>query len=729
MKLRTVSYTTSTGSTDSTINDNSTWSSKVLLRPLVPDAEAQYADAGDGQEPQLTGMKLISATLELSFTYLGSMSGIGAAYSTLAALFDKRDKTERTLILKDIDDSDFQWQCTCRNKGVGIPDGRTVTVRVALTSEILLAVNATTETTWTNASSAPKSVTINKGNISALPSFTISPNASTTNGNKYKRFVTTYNYTKRGAIGYPIEITNGGLDTSNIIYTAGAYFTINAPGTGINASVTTIPYDNPAGSLPTTYPFNIYSSGEQMKVTARTGTTSGNLTVVRGVNGSTAGSHSDNEQLALSKMAYDGRDIRIVVGDGNGNSMEVPRWFGGAVGATGGMNTSATKIWIPYNYAARAVGTLLSSINDTDVTLTLDPTTIDGAFDPTDGLLIIGSEIIPYSSAELSSLVFSGLIRGGKGSTADVHSAGDTVRAINEIWMYYGNGAPTTPVYSDALKPMFVLTSTNSAWNFGSFASIVNTSQWEWKQSANGTYLYTQDASGTTPFLRPATTDPVTVMGIGLSLASSYGEWILTIPFGMTGAVFTTIKRLNLPANQAFLLAKEGTQVTSVAISSAGASWSTTASLSITASASRLSLYLKNTQTTWYAAVAAVQVETVSVALSTATTSDDFGIPYISMGSEQVITSDLDAKLTNTVTGDIIYLKFPDIAIGSSLRFNTFRKTITYSADERSAFQALQRYVPRTEWLQALYGSNSFTFSQAGWDIVISWRGRSNTFG
>jgi hypothetical protein len=90
----------------------------------------------------------------------------------------------------------------------------------------------------------------------------------------------------------------------------------------------------------------------------------GNITgIVRGANGSVAASHANPTTVFLSKMAYDGRDIKIYVGLGNGTSTSVPLWFGSStVGATGGMNTAATKIWINNNYATRAVGTLYASI-------------------------------------------------------------------------------------------------------------------------------------------------------------------------------------------------------------------------------------------------------------------------------------------------------------------------------------------------------------------------------
>lgn len=739
MKPIVYSYTNPvTGTADTTINSGgSDFTCKILNMPIVTDGQPNFSRAGDGQEPVLTGVISQGLVLELQFTC--GQTNVGDGYDLLAAMFNKFDRSEKTLTIRDDDDKvagvGRAYYATCRNVGVGKPQKSAVIARVALKSEFLLTSLTTTESTWTNASSGSKTVTIDKGNVPALPVLSLSPSAANTNGNKYYRLVTCYNYTKKSAIAYHVEITGGGLDTSNIIFTAGTYFTINN-GAGITAVATTIAYDNPAGSLPSIYPYNIYSAGEQMRVTARTGTTSGNLTVVRGVNGSTAATHSDNEQLVLSKMAYDGRDIRIIVEDGSGNGIETPYWFGGATGATGGMNTSATKIWIPYNVISRTIGTLSASISDTDTSLILTPSTVEAIFPPQNGSLLLDSEVATYDTYDVTTGTFTGLIRGTKGTTAASHTLGITVRAMNAILMYHGNGnAITAPSYSLALKPPFDLTSTNDAWTYSTFAdNRINTAD-EWKPSpvvANGQSVYYGDASGSAPFVLPTPTNPVSDIGVSAIAAGEYGQWVVAVAFGCTSAATTTLKRLNLPANQAYLQgyansALVGKQV----IAAQGTTWSTNTSVTFTPTSSvdKVMLYLKNTQTTALARRAAVQMASITININGSTSDDSWGRPYVSMGSEQTINFDMDTIIANTTTNESIRIIRPSVATGQVVEVNTLLKSVYYRADNSNAFPNLQRYPARDEWLKLLQGANVLTCSQDGIDIVIAWQGRNNSFG
>lgn len=734
MRPQLYSYTDPvTAAQNTTMNDGVNFTnSKVLLAPIVSDGRVSWALGGDGQEPFLTSVISQGSIIELHFYCM--QGNVGDGYDFLAAMFNKRDKRTKTLVVRDLDDLVVgvgrSYSATCRNVGVMKPQGRSVVVRVALVSEVLLTTSATTETTWTNASSGSKVVTVDKGNIEALPVFDITPNASNTNGNKYWRRVDNYNYTDKAAVAYHIDVTNGGLDTSALINFSSIFFTVSA----VNAVVTTIPYTARTGTFPSIFPYMIYRGGEQLRVTARTGDTSGNLTVVRGVNGSVATSHGAGAQLALSKMAFDGRDVRIFLGLGSGSLVEVPYYLGTGANA---MNTTVTKFWVPVNYAPRALGTIATSIDNIATTMQLSLTGLTGDFMPANGMVLFDDpgnvEICPYDTFDVATGVFTGLVRGQRGSTAVGHASGVTVRAVNDFRFYYGNPSATAPVYTTALKPPFALDSSNDQQTYNTFgASAINTID-EFKSSAGGNNVinYTGDASGVAPFTTPAPTDPNDYIGISIIEKGSYGQWLLAVPFGYTSASTTTAKRLNLPANQAFLQSFDGANYTNQALAAQGTTWSGNTSYTITPSsgtASRLLFYLKNTQTTAYARRAAVQLGSIVVNISTASGSA-WGRPYVSMGAEQTLDFDVDTIITNTTTNEAIRIVRPDCPVGQTIRVNCLLKTVTYLGDNSNAFPSLQRYQARDEWMRFLQGANTLTCSQAGLDIVPSWQGRQNSFG
>jgi hypothetical protein len=733
MRPLLVSYTDPvTGSQNSTVNDGVNFgNSKVLLNSIITDGRPAWAMGGDGQEPFLTSVISQGTIIELHFYCM--QTNVGDGYDILAAMFNKRDTRTKTLIVRDQDDLVLgvgrSYSASCRNIGVTKPRGRSVVARVALVSEVLLVTTATSETAWTNASSAPKVVNIDKGNIEALPVFDLSPNASNTNGNRYREFVTTRNYTRKSAVNYHLPIQ---INTSALINFTAISVQVNA-GAGIaaNPAVVTIPYDTVVGTLPAV-PFMIYRGGEQMRVTTRTGTTSGNLTVVRAVHGSTITSHADNAVLALSVIAFDGRDVRIFSGIGSGSTVETPYWIGSG---SFGMNQTTTLFWIPYTYAARALTTLFTGIDNVVTSMTGTTTAQEGNILPTNGMVIIESEICPYDTYDFSTGIFAGLARGQRGTAAAAHASGVSIYSINELWFYHGNASATAPVYSNQLKPPFDLSqSSATSLVYETFSDTTINTLDEFKPSAGGNNVQFSfgDASGAAPYVQPAPTNPTAFVGVSVIDASSYGQWLLNLPFGYTQAQSTTVKRLSLPANQAFFQAFDGSITTNQAIAAQAASWSGNTTVTLTptgGTASRFLMLLKNTQTTAYTKRASVQMGSITFTLSNATTSTAWGVPLVSVGALQTLDFDVDTILTNAATGDSIRIVRPDCPVGAVIRIDTLNKTIRFLADNSNAFPALQRYPARAEWLKLLQGNNSLTCSQAGLDIGISWQGRQNSFG
>jgi len=735
MNLVISTYTNQYNTGTSSINAGA-YRAKLRNTDIVTAGSPQYVGGGDGQELKLAGVKLNGKTIEIDFSIVSGV--IGDGFDFVAALFDKHDTNTKTLTMFDMDDSIGgglfrSWYVTGRNLGVSAPKGKNMVAKMALDAEILYTTSTNTETTFAVVADAQtQDFTISVGNISALPVIDISPQTNGGIGQRYWRFCTVFNYTKNpSGPAYPIDVTNGGLDTSALINFTGISVQVNN-GAGYNSSATTIAYDTVVGTLPSV-PFMLYRAGEQMRVTARTGTTSGNLTVVRGVNASVATSHADNVVLALSKMAFDGRDIRVLVGTGNGNLAENPYWFGDT--GTSVINNTATKIWTPLTIPARATGTLTNSIVSGDISLSI--TSPDGYFPPSTGLLLIGTEIMSYASYDASTATTPDLTRGVFGTTAASHTAGDTVRHLDPVLLYYGDANASTPLYlsqaasnvavSQALRPPFARgTSTNSSWAYLNFAySITNLSS-EWKTLApnNTATTYTKDNDP----LNAAPVDPVTDLGVSALNRNGLAQWQLSLPFGYTVASYTTLKRYSLPANAGYV--GDASALTAIA---AGTGGSSTTGTFNSASVSFLArILIRNTTSANWGTRAYMNAAACTLTLSTSTTSDTDGVPSVSLGSENSVTYDLYASLTNTTTGAVISFKFDNMALSSILRIDTLNKTVSYVTDGRKT--NLLPFTPRSNWLELRQGTNTLRWNflngvNGTVNVIVKEQYRNNSFG
>lgn len=722
MRLKIYSYTNRAGSQDTTINDGTNYRVRLNNDDITAEGAAMRSQRGDGQTETLTGVRVKGRDLFFTFNVLGATVGDG--FDFLGALFDPSDTSTKTLVFKDLDDSNEQWSLTGRNGGVReTKGGGIVEAKFICNSPVLVQVTQQVESTWSiTASGQTQAFTIDYGNVDALPTYEVTPTADRGYGQRYFRFCTVYNYTRLAASRYHVDITNGGLDTSALINFSSIKLQING---AINSSVTTIAYDNPTGSMPTVFPYMIYVESEQMRVTARTGTSSGNLTVVRAINGTSAASHADNVFMSLSKMAADGRDVRVLVADGNSNISEAPYWFGDS--GTAVINNTATKIWVPLNIAARAIGTIATSISNSDTSLTLD--TSEGVIDATHGLLLLENEFSSYTSYRASNKTFLELSRGEIGSSAASHAAGVTVRALNDIRLYYGSSTATAPAYSDALKPSFNLaTSTNASWVYATFASAIKNTINEWKASKTGVRTLNYSSDRDLNNIAPA--DPVVELGVSTVNKAETAQWALHVPFGFTAAVFTNNDRYNLPANTGFLKASDGTQA-AVAKTTAANTWQTTASQTLTPAVTSFDLtyYIKNTTTANFVTRAAMNVADVTVTLSTAGTATE-GRPSVSLGAEQAVTYDMDMVLANSTTGDNIHVVVDNVPIGTPVVINTLLRQVTLL--NRRIDNAIRPYPAREHILRMAPGSNTLSYTETGAtgiSLVVKWYGRNNALG
>jgi hypothetical protein len=310
-------------------------------------------------------------------------------------------------------------------------------------------------------------------------------------------------------------------DTASLIADNSNKCQINQGG-GINASVTTIPYDTVTGSIPSVGMG--YVDSEQISWTGKTGTTSGNLTgVTRGIGGTTAASHADNAEIKVSKMLANCADLRIV--DIN-TGQELKRWISSP-------NNASTKIWINLDLAKGFSLTLLTSVSGVGVVSELKFTVTDDTKAqisemPKQGIVYHGNEWFAYSDTDPSTCRLIVSQRGLFGTTEESHSAGVAFLYIQyPLLMKYGNSSVSAPSASDAnydlTKPFIDLANSSNTqwvWNgtnpFFSKALSYRTAAWNIAQRSLGNFSIYYDYDPTIP---------ASVMWFRVQSFSSVGVW------------------------------------------------------------------------------------------------------------------------------------------------------------------------------------------------------------
>jgi hypothetical protein len=697
----------------------------IVNTSIQPSAIVNWTITNSGKDPYPSGKTLRGSTIELLIKTTGAT--LGADLSALSSVFDVHDTTLRTLICKDSDDSSRQWYAQCTPTDMPKNTGKGVTVKLAVKSAYWLTVNDTTESTWSvTASGQTHNYVVSLGNVEALPKIRITPTAAKGvigGGGTYKRFITMYNYTRKAAHAYPIDVTDGGLNTQAIIQDATVSNQINHVG-GYTSSDTTFVIDTSVGGglAASGGMWYCQRTGEQGSYTA---ISAGSMTgIVRGIGGTTATALLDNDILVNSKMLANGDDLLIFVGNANGRLVEVPRWFGTA--GTAQINSTATKIWISHTFAVRAQGTLAATINNSITTFTLNQP--EGDVPTSGGLALCGTEIMTVDSFNTSTNVATGCLRGRFGTTAAGHTAGAKVVFLPQAWMFYGDASAPTPVYSDANKPTISLSSTNSSWVYTAFSTDDQTDVTKWQPIRNGAdaVVYTKDQDP----LNAAPIDPVTDIGVSLINKSSQAAWQLTLPFGYTSAAFTNVDRYNLPASQAYYRDAQSGDSLAVTRSTSNNTWqSTSQTFTPAATGFVLQLFLKNVRTTNYTTRAAVSAGGCTVTLDTTTTGTQRGVPNVSLGAEQIITYALNVTLTNNTTGESIQIVHP-METNETVEIDTMNKTVTYLKDNSDIFPALHYFQARNEWFRLVQGTNTISYTETGVtgvDVVFIHKGRSNT--
>lgn len=588
-------------------------------------ADASVSEARRmGSYPAFADYWLSGKKFTLMIKLLGTWS---TQIDELQKWFDTRQGT-KVLVIKDGGDSDKQWYLSC--KAIGMPRivGQTAVVKLQASEPIWRSVSKQS-VAWRVTASGDQKVFTALGNCEALPKLTIKPTDAKNNGFLYRRFVAIYSKTY-SLTNYPVEITNGGLNT-------------------------------------------------QALVTA-------------------------------SKMQSNGNDLRVLV-----NGVEVDRWLDG-------MNTTTTKIWINGNFPQINLSgvfyELKAGIDADDLSLVIKNNDW-----PDSGILLIGTEVMTYSSKSVDVLAdtatLGGLTRGANGTTAATHNAADKVyRIANDIWIVYGNSSLGAPSTDNGKKPMFELDhSTNTSWVYESFYSASQpnrTRQWQ-KQGIslyNRAYTANHDSEA----------DPATDIGAAVSTATSATGWkfagdgVRVAGWALTNG--EKYRNGTAPNYNVWLVTATGYLSVATTISGPGSdttweAWSDT----------------KSSLTTAYGVVfgietSASRIGKMELADATITLHSD-DVPAIALGSE-IDAYQLQCTIENTTTGEEIRLNYT-MTPNESLEVDCEGQTVTYLKDGSNAFAALGLDAPRQEWLRLAPGANTLKYTEtgaAGVDVTVEWEDR-----
>lgn len=404
------------------------------------------------------------------------------------------------------------------------------------------------------------------------------------------------------------------------------------------------------------------------------------------------------------KMQADGDDLRVYV-----DGIEVPRWLDG-------MNSTDTAVWVNFDFTYTWLTTksrkLLTAIGATDTVTTIDVNTV--LTWSSAGYAKINSELFSYTGKTSTSL--TGVTRAIYGTSAAAHATTDDVIWIeHEVFIVYGDGTATAPsTDNDIYKPMFTLaSSSNTVWDYDEFyESGVPTRTAAWEEShTNGVTMYGANHGGSTD-------NPYTELGIKVIGSASeyrYGTWSLAARTVGTASVnFANGEKYSETIGTAwdaeitdhsspydiYDIPEPTTDATWESWSHSGATnggYIVYFSLAIDKSA--VGVHGK----TYY-----VEVADVTITLD----SDD--TPTIMICSESGSYT-LDCRITNSTTGDYIDLYIPGMDTNQSIEIDTNDKTVTYSYDGSSQYQALELPSgPRKDWLKLQPGDNVIKYDETG---------------
>lgn len=459
----------------------------------------------------LAGKEIGGVTLSFHIICKGT---IHEQYETLKAMFPIEDHTPRSLVVRDLADSNKEWYVQGYALQPPTPAGSGTAgeyvMTLALKEPLWRSVLKSTDTLEVALSGDDEVLTV-LGNHPAKPKFTLTIGAARAGGFTYRWWRPFYNPLAVES-AEPLELT-GGWNTAALVNDTTVSNQINQLG-GISAAELSIPIDTSVGGgLPTAGGL-CYVDSEQIYYTSisagvMTVYDSGTGVTGRGWGGTTAATHADNAVMARSKVMANGQDVRVLV-----NRAEVDVWFSG-------FNGASTKVWINQKFAplvSLTVDTALGAGSLTTITfkkVAANATALKKL--PSVFMLQIGNEAFLCRNADAAAYRCTVVERAYRGTSAASHASGATARWVeHDIFIVYGNALAEAQAVDNTRKPMLNLsTSTNTSWDWDEFADVdgLRTAGWvdAIVKSANQTsptptYAYT-DTQG-------ALADPATVIGV-----------------------------------------------------------------------------------------------------------------------------------------------------------------------------------------------------------------------
>jgi hypothetical protein len=629
---------------------------------------------------------------------------------TLNGLFLTKGNDKKTLIAKDGNNSDKQWQMSVKpTLPPAILGGQRREMVVTLLADNPYWESVTENSNVWNisATGATNSITPG-GNVEALPTYQIKPTGArgAPRGFAYQKFYAIDNPISLPLVNYPLDITDGGLNTAALIADNANKAQIN-DAAGITAGANTIPYDTVTGTLPSVGTAMI--ENEQIRWTGKTGTASGNLTgVTRGINGTTAATHADNVEIKVSKMQADGGDIRVYV-----DGVEVDHWL--AASGSYVINGATTQIWTNLNLAPKINLTLGTAIaaSGAITTITFADTAANRAalaLLPDYKMLIIGDEVFTYTTRNLEQLKVTGVTRAAKGSAEAAHAAGDSVRFVeHEIWLMFGDIDATARVTDDTRKPILnLVTSTNTSWVYAEFADEARLRSGIWYGTAVVTLNYDTRIYGgnqgvdANPFAEMGMRVKSTTNGANL-IPSVYGmlTWTLYQPVGVTNishsgegyrttAVWPPV--VFEVSDKTTDRSRLWTPIRTFTSPGSASSWTAWGTHSDALGATYRQLRYRMEGPSGAGGEAAFEAGDVTLTLASARA------PVITPQTEMTNTYHVLGRLTNNQTGDYIDIDYV-MVVNQTLEIDTYDKVVTYTGDGSRQPNAIKFSSKRDEWL------------------------------
>jgi len=137
---------------------------------------------------------------------------------TLMTYFDITDETPHYFIVKDVDDSDTQYQVPAVPVQFTPIVGRTaVKVVMSVAGDPVWKAVTQSNSSWSITTSGDTKNLSVGGNTEAYPIFEITPTSTPTNTYLYKRYITIYPNSANEWVDRDLEITNGGWDTATLV--------------------------------------------------------------------------------------------------------------------------------------------------------------------------------------------------------------------------------------------------------------------------------------------------------------------------------------------------------------------------------------------------------------------------------------------------------------------------------------------------------------------------------